>query len=516
MEELLKYLENNGIIYSNVDDITLEIANKTYQLITPDEDGKLIDNDMELCAEETDADFYIYSFGKKWYFRDTDDIDIQFNEVKYLGESTFQKDLCDVFLGVHEGFELLNGSRTVKDWVKKAKFLGVKHLGICDRGTLAAVLKFQKECLNNDIHPIIGETFLVANSDKSYNYELKVFVKDEIGWENLLGLNNILNVEKRDVTETDLNTHSDGLVFIFDPKSTDYEKVPFDDFYYQLDTVEYEDADKDLEYLNNLRKFVRGKKGRPVFMCDAYYLDKEHSHIKKLLNDIADKSQKVCLNQYFKCFEEYFEELKLLFKEDDIIYDILAEIIDNTMNIAEICQYSVKTNNRYLPRYPMTKEESSLYVDNEDMFWSLIEKGLLEKVSEDKLGEYVERVKREADVISKGGFIDYFLTLYDITSFARSKGILTGYGRGSAAGCEISFLMNLLYTNAMDFDLLFERFLNAGRVGKWVDNENIIVDTEEGPQEYWPDDRLKIERDNKFICIDAKDLQEGDEIIKKF
>jgi len=479
MENLKKYLEDNYIPYTVEDDFVLKINGKTYQLIEPDKNGKLIDDDMDLNAEETDYDFYIYSFGGKWYFRSSDDISIEFNEVKYIGKSSLKNGICDIFLGVHEGFELLNGSRTAKDWVKKAKFLGITHLGICDKNTLAGVLKFQVECNNNGIVPIIGESFDIVEED--INFEVKLFVKNDEGWENILFLNKLYNVDKVDISLVDLNTHLEGLMLIIDPKTIDFENVPFKEFYYQLDPAEYADDDLDKKYLNNLRKFVRSndKNMHPVVMSDAYYLEKDQAFVKKLLNDIATKSHKLYLNQYFKSFSEYAEEITNLFnKEDDTLFDLLESAVYNTNIIANECSFNIKLGEKFLPAYKMTKEESEKYKDNEDMFWSLIEKGLIDKVPENDYQKYIDRIKKEVRVIKLGGFIDYFLILYDIISFAKREGILVGIGRGCFTPGNKVLLNDGSYKNIEDIiigDKLYNHFNEESKV---IDTFTYDVDEE--------------------------------------
>lgn len=524
MENLLKYLEDNYIKFEVEDKFGLiNIDGKLFDLIKPDSDGKLIDNETLLhTALPTEADYYVYSFGGKYYYRPSGDeeLTIKFNELKYMGESTSPKGTCDIFLGVHDGFDTLNGSRLAPDWVKKAKFMGITHLGFCNRNTLAGALKFQLECKNNGIIPIFGETFLVSNPQTDKTYEVKMYVENEAGWENLLALNRIVNVDKRDLLIDDIGKHFDGLTLIFDPKEIAFEDVPFRSFYYQLDSCEYLNDEDDKWYLENLRKFVRADQSNcvPVVLNDAYYLDKEHAFVKSVLNGVASKPRKETKNQYFKSFPEYIKELNELFGEQDSewMFQLISYAVANTKAIAERCKFNVKTTDKHLPKYEMNEEEKVKYKDNEDMFWSLIEDGIRKQVKPEDYAKYVERVKTEAKVIESGGFIDYFLTLYDIIQYANKNGIMTGIGRGSAGGSVISMLLGLIKLDPLDFDLLFERFLNAGRIGSYEDDTKIVVQSDNGPVEYWHDDRLRIIRKGAYYCIDAKELESGDEIIKKY
>ncbi len=113
----------------------------------------------------------------------------------------------------------------------------------------------------------------------------------------------------------------------------------------------------------------------------------------------------------------------------------------------------------------MTDEEKEKFETNEDLFWHLIEDGFKRKIKNDH-DKYLKRIEKEFSVIEMGNVVDYFLILWDIIKFARSNGILVGVGRGSAGGSIISYLLDIIQLNPLEFDLLFERFLNEGRIKK--------------------------------------------------
>ena len=151
------------------------------------------------------------------------------------------------------------------------------------------------------------------------------------------------------------------------------------------------------------------------------------------------------------------------------LYARFQEAVETCEAIAESIDFRIETNNRHLPRYIMKPEEKALYSDNEDMFLTLITDGL-EKHPElfEEWGEEVvlERVEREIKVIQLGNAVDYFLIVRDIVNWCHEQGIMTGVARGSAGGCLVSYLLEITRLDPLKYNLLFERFLNEGRVKK--------------------------------------------------
>ena len=470
MEELIKYLKENKISYSELTDEVIEINGGNYMLVKPDDEGLLFSDKFMLMAEQ-ECDFYVYNFGGNWYWEKKADIEKpKLNDLRYLGKSTSEFS-TKTFLGVHGGYEILNGSSLYDSWVKKAKFLGVENLGICEKNTLAGVLKFQIECQKYKIKPIIGATYTVLRESEDFRYDIKLFVKNEQGWENLLLINKEVNVtNNKFVTEKRLGELLDGLVVILDPKTFDKKRLnslltgSVD--YFQLDTVQFENEEHDKWYLENLKTFFKSYIP-PISMTDAYYLEPEHSHIKKTLNAISGVREPESNNQYFKDKEDYFNELELLFDPNDERYfNTSSAVLHSESKLAQECNFSIKLGQRFLPKYEMRDSEKAKFETNEDLFWYLVETGLQNKILNKDKSIYLKRIETEFNVIEKGVVLDYFLILWDIISYARENGVLVGIGRGSAGGSLISYLLDIIQLDPLEFDLLFERFLNEGRIVK--------------------------------------------------
>jgi len=207
---------------------------------------------------------------------------------------------------------------------------------------------------------------------------------------------------------------------------------------------------------------------------DSYYLDKEDAHIKKLLNKIGGIGhQKDSKDQYFKNLDDSFHILDKLFKEGDKrFFNLFEKAVANTVKLSESSNYKIPLDTFHLPNFSM-KGLPEIYQKetNEELFWYIIEEGMEEilenkKIKPEEVDLYYDRVEMEVELIKKGGYIDYFLIWWEIINWAKSQEILVGPGRGSAVGCLVSYLLDITKLDPIKYDLLFERFLNEGRIGK--------------------------------------------------
>ena len=161
----------------------------------------------------------------------------------------------------------------------------------------------------------------------------------------------------------------------------------------------------------------------------------------------------------------------------------------------------------------MSEEESKNFNTNEELFIHIVKKGFKDRDIQDS-SKYIARLKKEIAVLKMGDVIDYFLSLHDIISFSKRKGMLTGIGRGSAGGSLVAYLMGIIQVDPMRFDLLFERFLNEGRMGAFEDRPSIVITQEDGTTiEFEEGSLVRINRKGKEKVIFSHELEEGDEII---
>lgn len=447
--------------------------------------GKIFDDRFYVQLSEVEesilaqilVDYYLFEFGGQYYYCPYKD-KVQLIPFKYLGKALIENDIEWPYLGIHGHYELLNGSRLYEDWCSKANFLGYKAIGVCERNTLAGVLPFQIACQEAKIKSIIGESVIVRQEKDLVEYVVKLYVKDAIGWNNLLLINKKINVDNGGyIYESEFFELCEGLVcvltvsFPFDVLLVNQYKSKFSHLYFQMDTVEYLSNETDRDYLMRVKNYIDNyaKLILPILINDTYYLDREDSHIKKILNKVASgKSMGQSNSQYFKTLDDNIVMLEKLFKDFDKLSDLLEIMIKNAQEVNSVCNFIIPLGELRLPKYELSIVESQKYQTNRDFFIGLLDVGFQKKVDKKGLDPqlYFDRLEHEIRVIEKGGFIDYFLILADIILWCKQQNILTGVGRGSSAGSLVAYLLDITKIDPLKYGLLFERFLNESRIAK--------------------------------------------------
>lgn len=470
---LEQYLDDNRIEFIESDGI-ITIGDTDYTVLVPI-DGLLIDKKNKFVHDKP-SDNVIFDFGGHFYYSKFDKFEL--NELRYIGNNTML--LQDKnFLGVHGPMEILRGSRPYSEWVKKAKFLGIENLGIAELDTLAGTMKFQIECKKKGINPIIGMQVSVLDEEPKEDgeqekpHKVNLYIQNQRGWENILKINKIINVDNfgKPILTRQLRIHREGLSVIYNTETISYKQFRQQNRVsnlFALSLMEFKDNYDEMRYLINLRKFTSDPKLHPIALTNAYYLEEHHSRVKKELKQIAKIPGSIKeVSEHFHTNEELFLHYD---HRTENCQGLFEEAVQNTQEIVDVCNFHIKQGARNLPKYKMTPEQIKEFgkgaQGRANLFWSIITLGLEEKVPVEKQDEYLARVETEWEVIQYGDVMDYFIILWDVIYWARSQGILVGDGRGSAAGSLISYLMDITKVDPIEYDLLFERFLNKGRVEK--------------------------------------------------
>ena len=553
--ELLEWLDANKIQYEILDDevVNVEGLGKMYY-----EDTNLISsifrtdlqNNVKFNATENietlhdEEIFYIvFKFGDNWYYYDTRK-EFKFNILKYIGtRKKCEHDQPFVNLGVHTPYELLNGSFSIGDWVKKAKYLGQKAIGICDYNTMAGALVLQKECLSAGISPVFG--YSLTFTDGVDKVGAKIYCQTQNGLQNLLRIQKAINVDSTDkiIDLVELLNRGEGNVIVFDKYSSVWlhgigDKInkfldSFDDCYYQLDLSEFKAERIDIRVLESTKYYFDNLYDNgtvpPVLISDCYYLDKDDAKNKIILNKIAEgAAHEQSDDQYFKDLDEHWATFEPLFDKDEWedIEDIFNYACENTVVIADGAKALFETDRNFMPQYDMTDKEKERWGDRHSMFLGLLKEGFDKLVPEEKKEVYKKRLEHEIYVLEATNNVDYMLVQYDTVNWARENGILVGCGRGSAGGCLVLYLLGITLIDPIKYDLIFERFLLPERAGLYPSDVTVIGDSMESKdyveveldngQTYKidKDAQLVVKRDGEDnpIVLYADELQEGDDI----
>lgn len=557
MIELIEWLKANKIEHTIVDDEVIELpgfGKMYYQDMTNinsifrlNKDGDLIFNSMEdpeVLIEEG-IDNIVFKFGDNWYYYNLHE-NFALNILKHIGthiSSTHNYEFVN--LGIHTPFELLNGSFMPKSWVHKAKFLGHKALGICDRNTMAACYNFQKVCADAGLKHIFGYSFTFTFGEDKV--DAKVYVQSQTGLRHLLRIQKAIMVDSDNQTipYSELLLRGEGNALVFGKYSSQWLdshkseinelSKSFERVYYQVDLSEYKAERIDIKVLEATKlyfdKLYKEKILPPILLSDAYYLDKDDARNKIILNKIAEgAAHEQSDDQYFKDVDEHYRLFEELF--DPQKWDIPAlfkECCDNTLVIAEHAEAKFENTRNFMPKYTMTKEEEEKYGTSHNMFIQILEEGFDRLVPKDRESQekYRKQMEYEKYIIESTNNVDYLLVQYDTCNWSRKNDILVGCGRGSAAGSLLLYLLGITLIDPLRFNLIFERFLLPERAGLYPSDTTIIgedIDSTDYVEVELDDGKIiKVDKDAEMyvkrpgkdepIIIYADELMEGDNIL---
>ena len=402
----------------------------------------------------------------------------------FINENNF------IHLHLHSEYSLLDGATRIDSLVKRAKDLGMRAVAVTDHGIMYGAVTFFDACVSLDeayykehgkpiVMPILGCEFYVCNDYKHKEgreklNHLVLLVKNEQGYKNISKLNAIAFRDgfyfKPRIDYDLLAQYSEGLVclsaciagtipqYLLNGQDDLAEKDALrlknmfapGDFYIEVQDHSLKEEKFVLPKLYALAKKIGVK---TVATNDVHYLDKEDSvsqdilmcvNMRKTIDD-PDRMKFDTDEFYFKTYEE----MQKLFEE---------ESLKTTLEIMDKCNYNFEYGHYLFPRYvPETGDDPMTFIRK------LIDDGVKRKYGE-MTQELHDRIEYELGVISRMGFIEYYLIVWDYIHAARKMGISVGPGRGSGAGSVIAYLMDITQLDPLRFGLFFERFLNPDRV----------------------------------------------------
>lgn len=558
MNELLDWLKKQKIVYEPIDEevVSLPDFGKLFladlsgtSSIFREKEGKLQFNlmeDPEVLMEE--GIYYVtFPFGRNWYYYDVRD-DFKLNILKYVGKrQKCEHDIPFVHLGAHTSFELLNSMGTPEQLCRKAAWLGLPALGICDKHTMAGTLGLQEECARHGIRHVFGYTLdMELNGEK---VEVKVYCLRQTGLENLLRIQKEIMVDTEDnvMPYERLLFYAKGNVLILGKRSApwmvrhrrhiDRLKQVFEQVYFQVDANEYKADRIDRELLESLRCYFNNFgdpvnfsfKVPPILITDSYYPDADDAVSKLLLNKIATgAAHEQSSEQYIKDADEHYATLCPLFSEKWNFDRLFSLMCRGTVEIAESAEARFETGQMFMPEYMMRPKEAKKYGNRLNMFRKLLEEGLESKIEASKQECYRERLEEETYIIESTDNVDYFLVQWDMVREAHRRGIVTGIGRGSAGGSLVSYLLGITSIDPIRYGLIFSRFLVPERCGlNWVDEITVTasdVELEKGETymevkldgNYYRicrNAQIRIKRHEQEQTVYADELETGDEVL---
>lgn len=392
-----------------------------------------------------------------------------------------------IHLHNHTHYSLLDGAIRVPDLLTATKNFEMPAVAITDHGNMFGAIDFYLSAKKAGVKPLIGSEMYMAPGSRTERkvikkgaseataYHLVLLAKDTTGFKNLMKLSTISYLEgfyyKPRIDFEVLEKYSEGLVaasaclkgaipykIIHDgydaarEMALRYKDIFGDDFYIELQN---HGIQEEIDVQDSLIKLARELDIKLIATNDAHYLKREDYEAHDVLLCLqTGKDRDDPKRMRYNTDQLYFKspaEMKELFKH-------IPETIETTLEVAEKCDLNLDLSKNFLPRYEIPGEMSM-----EDYFRQVAYEGLQKRYPE-ITPDLKQRLDYEIKIINQMGFPSYFLIVKDFIDHARNLGIPVGPGRGSAAGSLVAFALGITNVDPIEYDLIFERFLNPERV----------------------------------------------------
>lgn len=383
-----------------------------------------------------------------------------------------------VHLHVHSEYSILDGACRIPALAARAAELEMPAVALTDHGSLAGAVELYREAGKHGVKPIIGcEVYVAENrrtQQKGYAH-LTLLAESNAGYGNLIKLSSAGYLEgyyyKPRVDWELLENHAEGLIALSGCLSGRVSKALEEnrpqDAAADLDRlvqvfgkdstyVEIQNAGLDVQSRINpqLQKLAEGTGLPLVATGDVHYLHHEDFRAHEALLCIQSGTSLRDPNRWKFDTDQFFFKTQAEMAAD---FPEFQDALRRTVEVAERCSVEIELGTIRLPKFPVPGDRDAF-----DYMVELCEKGL-EKRYGGSTPELQDRLRFELKTIREMGFVDYFLIVWDFIRFARQNGISVGPGRGSAAGSLVAYCLEITDVDPIQYDLLFERFLNPGR-----------------------------------------------------
>lgn len=390
----------------------------------------------------------------------------------------------------------------IDDAIDKAKKLNIAALSITDHGSMSAVIEFYKQCIDNNIKPLIGleayECDDRTKKDKEHNtrYHLLLLAKNKQGYKDLLYIledsNNIGFYEKPRTDISVLKDYGKNIIAtsaclggripkiikkIYEAASEDeeeqfcdeaieliseYKKI-FADFYLEIQPGENQEQ---INLNNALIQLSEITNTKLILTNDIHYLNEEdwraHDRHLKMKMGKKDSDPQIYKDKCYYIMDEDEIKKKLYYIEDSILEEAISNTakIMNDIDLSNLYEGPIK-----MPKISIPDE----YDENEYLVKITYEHASNLLLSFNDPSEYYSRIEYELDVLKEVGFSGYVLVVKDLIDHCNSKHIAIGPGRGSIAGSLVAYILGITKIDPIVYNLDFDRFISKKRKGSVPD-----------------------------------------------
>lgn len=370
-------------------------------------------------------------------------------------------------LQVFSSYTLLKSTLSIKAVIRQAKELGYSSLALTDKNVMYGAVEFYKEAIKNDIKPLIGLTVDIEDEEASIeSLELVLLARNNKGYQSLMSLSTDIMLNKKKITLNSLRKITKDIIVVLPFHSLELLDALVNDTsrleglfqtvadrltHFYVSTLWRNETEPQLMQL----KKTLNKLEIPLIVSEPIsFLNKEDEPAAEVLQAIEKQetiSEDSLNNQNDRAFLIEEKEVEDFYGSKSLLNEVQL-----TQSIVDDSQLSFDWHS-ILPKFDTPNGMSS--------------EEYLEKTAIEWLGNrlpeadqrYRARLNKELNVINKMGFADYFLIVWDLMKFAHKNQIVTGSGRGSAAGSLVSYVLKITDVDPVEYDLLFDRFLNEER-----------------------------------------------------
>ncbi len=390
-----------------------------------------------------------------------------------------------VHLRVHSDFSMINGLPKVKALVDECAKQQMVAMALTDFTNFCGLVRFYGAALGKGIKPIVGADVLVNTPElPDEPFELTLLAKNNQGYQNITlllsrayqrGYKDNPTIEREWLIE-----HAEGIIILSGGKNGDVGKFLLRDnqiateacldFYRQYFPNHYYLAvsrtgrNDEARYVQLAAALGERYQIPLVATNDVMFLseqDFEAHEIRVAIHDIVtlddpNRPKNYTPQQYFRSEAEMCE-----------LFEDLPEALENTVYIAQRCNVTIRLGEYFLPQFPtgeLSTEEFLIQKAKTGLEQRLAILFPDEEVRKQRRGEYDQRLEVELNVINQMGFPGYFLIVMEFIQWSKDNNIPVGPGRGSGAGSLVAYALRITDLDPLEFDLLFERFLNPERV----------------------------------------------------
>ncbi|HEY3026832.1 MAG TPA: DNA polymerase III subunit alpha [Pyrinomonadaceae bacterium] len=409
-----------------------------------------------------------------------------------------------VHLHLHTDYSLLDGAIQIDPLAKRATELGMQACAMTDHGNMFGAISFYNTMKANGVKPIIGcEAYIAVGSRKDRashvapgekrNHHIILLAKDLEGYQNLVRLTSRAYTEgfhyKPRIDKEVLAEHSKGLVALSSCMSGVPSALLAQDRFDEAAAaaIEFEEIlgkgnyfleiqEHGLDAQRRIRKplvDLSKRTGIPLVATnDAHYLMPDDARAHDVLLCIGSGKTVSDTNRLRYGTPNFY--VRSATEMWDVFGNELPEVLTRTVDIAEMCNLRLPESVNYLPNYPIPDSDAGMSVD--DYFEKVARDGYQTRKAKiwDRqrsqgeltypVSDYEERLSREIAMIKQMGYAGYFLIVWDFVQYAKDHSIPVGPGRGSSAGSLVAYCLGITDIDPLQYDLIFERFLNPERV----------------------------------------------------